>query len=265
MATKENELGRPLAEATRAATKPTMNDFLGRPGEWAVFFDVDGTLLDIAATPDGVVVPSFLLDNLLKLEKIVGGALALISGRGIDFVDQLFAPHRFAIAGLHGAEWREHGGQTIRSPDDPQFSKVKTAIRQWASPLAGVGFEDKGAAVALHYRQAPAAADTVATLMARAQAMAGPAYGLQTGKMVIELRPRADKGEAVARFMQRQPFKDRRPIVFGDDVTDESMFKTVNDLGGLSVKIGDEAHLTKATTRLDSPQHVRELIKAAIV
>ena len=101
--------------------------------------------------------------------------------------------------------------------------------------------------------------------MDRAQAMAGSAYGLQTGKMVVELRPRADKGEAVARFMQRQPFKGKCPIVFGDDVTDESMFEAVNDLGGLSVRIGNEACQTKATTRLSSPEHVRELIKAAIV
>ena len=265
MPTKEPGLGRLLADPAPDAPQPTLSDFLDRPEGWAIFFDVDGTLLDIAATPDGVVVPSFLLDDLLKLERIVGGALALITGRGIDFVDQLFAPHRFAIAGLHGAEWRERGGQIIRSAVDPAFSTVKAALRQWASPLPGVGFEDKGAAVALHYRQAPAAADTVATLMDRAKSMAGPAYALQTGKMVIELRPRADKGEAVARFMQGQPFKGRRPVVFGDDVTDESMFEAVNSLGGLSVRIGDEACLTKATARLITPEHVRELIKAATV
>lgn len=265
MPTKEHELGRPLAEASPPETRPTLDEFLEHPEGWAVFFDVDGTLLDIAATPDGVVVPPFLLDDLRELERIVGGALALITGRGIDFVDQLFAPHRFAIAGLHGAEWRERDGQTLRSPFDPAFSAVKAALQQWASPLPGVGFEDKGAAVALHFRQAPAAAGTVATLMDRAQAMAGPAYGLQAGKMVIELRPRADKGQAVARFMQRQPFKGRRPVVFGDDVTDETMFEAVNDLGGLSVRIGDEAGLTKATARLVSPEHVRELIKAATV
>ena len=265
MATDEHGLGRPLADATHVAPQPTLSEFLAHTREWAVFLDVDGTLIDIAATPDGVVVPNRLLDDLLKLEGIVGGALALITGRGIDFVDQLFAPHRFAIAGLHGAEWRERDGQTMRPPADPQFSKVKAKLRDWASPLPGVGFEDKGAAVALHYRQAPAAADTVATLMGRAQAMAGSAYGLQTGKMVIELRPRADKGEAVARFMQRQPFKGRCPIVFGDDVTDESMFEAVNDLGGLSVRIGNEACQTEATTRLNSPEHVRELIKAATV
>lgn len=229
-----------------------------------MFFDVDGTLIDIAPTPNSVAVPSSLSDDLVKLERLTGGALALITGRGIDFVDQLFAPHRFAIAGLHGAERRESDSEIVRPPDDPAFPAIKAALQQWAAPFTGVGFEDKGAAVALHYRQAPLAADTVAHLMDKALALAGPAYGLQLGKMVIELKPRADKGEAITRFMQGKAFKGRRPIVFGDDATDESMFEAVNKLGGLSVKVGDDACSTKATSRLISPQSVRDLIKAAI-
>jgi trehalose 6-phosphate phosphatase len=264
MPTTEHDTERLLAEGAPATPGPSLSDFRDNPGGWAVFLDVDGTLIDIAPTPNSVAVPPSLPDDLVKLERITGGALALVTGRGIDFVDQLFAPHRFAIAGLHGAERRESDGQTIRAPEDPAFPTVKAALRQWVAPVTDVGFEDKGAAVALHYRQAPLAADTVAHFMDKALAMAGPAYSLQLGKMVIELRPRADKGEALTHFMQGKAFKGRRPIVFGDDATDESMFETVNELGGLSVKIGDDACSTKATSRLISPEYVRELIKAAI-
>jgi len=54
----------------------------------ALLLDVDGTLLDIAATPDGVVVPATLGSTLSDLLAQSGGAVALVSGRTIDTLDR---------------------------------------------------------------------------------------------------------------------------------------------------------------------------------
>jgi len=45
----------------------------------ALFLDVDGTLLDLAARPDDVVMPAGLVTTLAGAERKLAGALALIS------------------------------------------------------------------------------------------------------------------------------------------------------------------------------------------
>lgn len=248
---------------SESAPDPDLREFRVHPEGWAVFLDIDGTLIDIAPTPDDVTVPAGLADDLDRLRRRLGGALGLITGRAVAFVDRLFAPYRFAVAGLHGAEWRLPGARPVGPAPDPDFECVKRFVAGEAARL-GVLFEDKGAAVAVHYRQSPKSAGIVRDLMERAVDMAGVAYALQTGKMVIELRPEASKGEALVRFMEGEVFRGRRPIVFGDDDTDETMFETANRLGGLSVRIGEDRCATSATNRLATPAMVRSLIGSAI-
>src|SRR6202044_107705 len=56
----------------------------------AIFLDVDGTPLDLAERPDGVVWSGGLVGMLARTERKLGGALALISGRSIGDLDRLF-------------------------------------------------------------------------------------------------------------------------------------------------------------------------------
>ena len=72
----------------------------------ALLLDVDGTLLDIAATPYSVVVPPSLRKILSGLIELSGGAVALVSGRTIETLDGLFAPLTAPAIGGHGAEIR---------------------------------------------------------------------------------------------------------------------------------------------------------------
>lgn len=236
--------------------------------DWALFLDLDGTLLDLAPTPEAVRAGPRLRAGLNALRAAAGGALAVVTGRRIAVVDALFPGHRFAVAGLHGAEIRPAPGAPLLvpgiAPDAPGFSAARAWAQRGARQAPGLRFEDKTAAFALHYRLAPDHGETVAAIMAEALTLAGPGYKLRSGKAVVELGPAdADKGRAVARLMTLPPFAGRRPFAAGDDVTDEDMFRTVNHMGGLTMLVGPASRFaaSAAATRLDSPQDFRNWLE----
>ena len=207
--------------------------------DWALFLDVDGCLLDFADAPEAVVVPEGLADALARLSRALGGALAFVSGRRIVQLDALFAPLRFPSAGLHGLELRE-AADLAHAPDaaPEALRQARDAAERIAAGYPGARVEDKGIAIALHWRAAPAARASLEATAAAALAQL-PGYRLQYGNCVVELRPsHADKGQAVQRLMGCAPFAGRLPVYAGDDLTDEDAFAATNALGGVSVRIG---------------------------
>jgi len=220
---------------------------------WALFLDVDGTLLDIAHHPEAVR-PTPRLKLLLRRALIaLDGSVALVSGRSIIGLDRLFAPLVLPAAGLHGVERRSADGTVHYSASmDDRLHAAKRRLMDFAEKHPGVLLEDKGAALALHYRNAPDLADRSARLMSEVALAAGRDFHVQQGKMVLELKPAGhDKGTAVRCFMQEPPFLDRIPVFIGDDVTDEDGFAAVNDMGGLSIRVGDGC-ATRAAWKIGS-------------
>lgn len=238
---------------------------VSEPERYALFFDIDGTLLDLAETPDAIKVPDGLTDDLKALSVHLNGALALVTGRALSYADTLFSPHRFPIAGLHGTERRLLDGNIIRAEPTTEFLEVKQRLATLPESFPGVLVEDKGAAVAVHFRQVPELANHVGEAMRVAIAKVGTGYTLQHGKMVLEIRPdNADKGGALEAYLAEPPFAGRIPIAFGDDVTDEAMFKLVNAKGGKSIHIGAPTDSTIARKRLSRPQAVRDMIASIV-
>lgn len=207
--------------------------------DWALFLDVDGTLLPIAETPDAVAVSARLRAALRRLAPALGGAVALISGRPIAGLDRLFDPLRLPVAGLHGLERRDAANTLHTVASAAGVDKLRDPLRAFAAAHPGVLLEDKGAALALHYRRAPAVAAAARQLV---RDLAGAMHGklrVLDGKMVLEITsPLVDKGMAISAFMDEAPFAGRRPVFIGDDVTDEDGFEVVNDLGGYSIRVG---------------------------
>ncbi|WP_096702037.1 trehalose-phosphatase [Magnetospirillum sp. 15-1] len=222
--------------------------------DWALFLDVDGTLLDLAPKPGEVVVPRTLRPRLETLRRRFGGALALVSGRALSGVDQLF-PGGHDAAGSHGAEWRLAGTTTVLA--DPWPDEVATMVVTAAGLLPGILVERKPRSVALHYRDAPEREPAVKALAEAAIRNAGTELRLLEGKAVIEIAsPEADKGMAIDRFMRVPPYAGRRPVFAGDDITDESGFAAVNRLDGLSLHVG-RSLVTRAHFRLSTPVSLR--------
>lgn len=234
------------------------------PEAWALFLDIDGTLVDIAPSPDAIVVPPDLPGNLVALSKRLNGALALVTGRALPYADKLFQPYELPVAGLHGAERRMVDGSVDAVAATSVFEEVKTALAAAAGQWPGVLVEDKGAAVAAHYRQAPEWRDEVEKAMEFYLLQAGSDFTLQRGKMVFEIRPaRANKGSAVQSYLEEAPFRGRRPIAIGDDVTDEEMFRIVNQMGGHSIRIADAPGGTEARGIIASAEDLRQALARA--
>jgi len=232
--------------------------------QWAIFLDIDGTLLTHAETPDGVYVDDALRVLLGQLRARSGGALALVSGRAIPDVDALFAPLVLPAAGQHGVERRDGAGRVHRLPfPEEHLRQVAQRFAAFKARHPGIVFENKGHNLALHYRLAPDFERELRTLVERAVADLGEDFEVQAGKMVIELKPGGhDKGTAIEAFMSEAPFAGRTPIFIGDDLTDEFGFATVQRLGGHGVKVGpgDSA----AQWRLADVNAVRAWLESAV-
>lgn len=258
------ELARKAHPAPRHETFSTseaLDEIRADPDGWAVFLDIDGCLLDLAPTPDSIVVPEGLATDIDRLSKRLGGAVAMVTGRALIYADALFKPFVFPIAGLHGAEMRGPDGSRIFAETPPEFERLKEILVRDTADMPGVLIEDKGAAVAAHYRLAPQFEEVLGERMSAFAKAAGSGWALQLGKMVYEIRPsRASKGDAVERFLREPPFLDRLPLAMGDDLTDESMFAVVNARGGHSIRVGRLEASTCALSTISSPADVREAI-----
>lgn len=252
---------KPVAVPIDSTASPVRYPPPGLADDWALFLDVDGCLLDLAATPDAVVVPDGLPAYLTELHVRLHGAFALVSGRTIATLDALFAPSHLNAVGLHGVERRDGNGTSNAVAAAPELAKVRDEAARLATVYEGAFVEDKGAAIALHWRRAPDAELALQAFAAHSLERL-PGYRLQQGKQVVEMYPGTpdggsiDKGSAIAALLGMPPFAGRIPVFAGDDLTDESGFEVVNARDGLSVLVGDRTR-SAAHHHLPNPSAVR--------
>jgi trehalose 6-phosphate phosphatase len=222
----------------------------------AFLLDIDGTLLDIAPTPESVRVPATLKATLAILQQSAGGALALVSGRPLSAIDHLFVPLSLAAIGCHGAEWRKRAGDSAELRAAPLAIAMKNALLEAISDLSGIRVEDKGYTLAFHYRRAPEQKSSLEKRLAAQIASYKSELCLLHGKAVFEVKPCAfDKGEATAALMNVPPFAGRRPVFAGDDHTDEYALAVVRRMGGIGISVGRK--LPDAKRMLPAPYAVR--------
>jgi trehalose 6-phosphate phosphatase len=205
----------------------------------AILLDVDGTLVDIAPSPDEVRVPAGLRGTLFRLIGHANGALALVSGRTLESIDALFAPLVTAAIGCHGAQMRRspEAADMRRMPPLPEEIRLACSDIQGLEPH--VRIEDKTFTLAFHYRQAPYLEERLRALLHDRLAPFTAEYVLMEGKSVIEIKPRqCTKGEALRALMGLPPFAGRRPVYFGDDTTDEYAFAVLPELHGIGISVG---------------------------
>jgi len=222
----------------------TLSDIMTLPDlrdreQFALFLDFDGTLVAIADRPDAVRLDRSTLQALADLDRLLTGALAIITGREIAAVDRFLGPLRLSVAGVHGLTRRDAQGRVHTPAVNGEFA---SAVEQATWPLLqrhpALFLEYKYGAVALHYRAHPELEQACIALMEKAvQDLSN--VELKRGKMVVEVKAAGgNKGGAIADFMNESPFAGRTAVFAGDDITDEDAFVLVNARNGISIKVG---------------------------
>ncbi len=228
---------------------------------WCLFLDVDGTLLELADSPGGVSVDAHLMPLLERLGRAAGGALALVSGRTIQNLDDLLGSARMPVAGLHGCERRDATGHLHVAPiAREQLSDVRAGIERLVARHPGLLLEDKGAGLALHFLKARELEHELRAEVALLAAPLVPRFTILDGHAVIEVKPAAHtKDSAVTAFMEEAPFRGRQPVFIGDDVTDYGGFEAVRRFeGGLAIAVGPRV---KSEWWLPDPRAVRDWLE----
>jgi trehalose 6-phosphate phosphatase len=206
----------------------------------ALFLDFDGSIVEIARTPESVEVAPSLPALLEIAAERLKGAVAVISGRPLEDLMARLHPYRGAAAGIHGLERRTASGVLLRPGSSELIDRARPMLAAFAAANPGVVLEDKGLAFALHYRTHPERAADCLKAARRGEQLSKRQLTVTQGKMVVELHPRAgNKGRAILEFLGEPPFRGRRPVFVGDDRTDEDGFAVINRLGGVSIRVGE--------------------------
>jgi trehalose 6-phosphate phosphatase len=242
-------------------TVPVPRSLVPHLSETAILLDIDGTLLDLMPTPREVWVPPGLSKTLNRLLQRTNGALALVSGRSLNDIDLIFAPDQFPAVGGHGAEMRiDIDSEAVAAHAPPMDKELKRRLAAIAKLSPGILLEDKGYSLALHYRLAPHAEKAIyaAVSLIRADLPSAPIEVLP-GKCVCEIKHSGfTKATGVQELMMHEPFKGRRPLFIGDDVTDETVFAIMPDFDGLAFSVGRRAK--GVAGHFDAPSDVREFL-----
>ena len=238
---------------------PAPDELAQRLGEYAFLLDIDGTLLDLAPTPREVWVPPGLANTLNRLLERTAGALALVSGRSLNDIDLIFAPEQFPAVGGHGAEMRVSiDNEAVATHAPPMDKELKRRLAAIAKLSPGILLEDKGYSLALHYRLAPHAEKAIYAAVSLIRAdLPNASIEVLPGKCVCEIKHAGfTKATGVLELMNHAPFKGRRPIFIGDDVTDEAVFAIIPDLDGIAFSVG--RRVKGVADHFDEPRDVRE-------
>jgi trehalose 6-phosphate phosphatase len=227
---------------------------------WCLFLDVDGTLIELTDSPLDTHADAELKTLLGEVADRLHGALALVSGRTIEYLDTLFSPLRLPAAGLHGVERRKasgamHGASFV----DVQLDQARVALAALVATHPGTLLEDKGRNIAVHFRKAAGSEATIRDAMGKVAARLGSNYQIQGGNMMLEIKPRGfDKASAIKAFLNEPPFSGRKPVFVGDDLTDADGLRIVEDRGGISIAVG---HRVNGQYRLENAAAVRAWLR----
>ncbi len=230
--------------------------------EHALFLDFDGTLVALADHPDRIIVPTLLHETLAVLERQLDGALAIVTGRSLESLDSFLAPLKLRAAGIHGAELRQDPLQPAM--DVASLGELAARLKARFAGDAHVWIEDKRAAVAVHYRQAPERQNELFAAVTDIVNAQGENLEIISGKCVFEARHHGvGKDTAVRALMANVPFRGRIPVFVGDDRTDEDGIREVQAHGGFGIKVGIGA--SDAQWRLSTPVSVLVWLRAQLI
>ena len=209
-----------------------LNEF--KNAKTSILTDIDGTISEIATTPeDAVVTPSMqkLLFKLKEKFQIVG----VISGRSAMNAKSMVGVDGLLYVGNHGMEYID-GNEIFIDPEALNYlTNIKRSIEKLKngelSKINGLMFEDKGVCFAIHYRQCvPDENVRNRILNVINDSIDTSKLKLTEGRKIVEIKPpiSRDKGFIVEKILEKYDLN--RVIYLGDDVTDFDAFLKLKEL-----------------------------------
>jgi trehalose 6-phosphate phosphatase len=235
------------------------------------FLDYDGTLSPLVSTPDQARPLPDTPAVLGALAESPGIRVALVTGRTVTEIRRLIDVPGIYYVGIHGLEICLPDGSlelservaVIRAALPP----IKRQIEQALGNRPGILIEDKGLALACHYRlasraDAARARETVAAV-ARSYQRRGVQIAVRHGHEVIEIRSAfVNKGKTVCRLLgTRHP--TALAVYVGDDQTDEDAFELLPP-ESITIRVGSTMAATAARYRVADPDEVLGFLRALV-
>lgn len=233
---------------------------------YCLFLDIDGTVSEFHVDPKQSFISKEIIENLTTLHRL-GVMIIVITGRTVSDAQRLLSPLLLPTAGTHGLEIQLSSQSPIQRPkSDFDFNQLHLELEQVCLNYPQLRIEKKTYAVAIHFREQPHLSEIVKNI-AENIAQQHPQIRLNAGKCVYELMLKdADKGQAILKLYQHFNLSNFIPIFIGDDQTDESGFSVINQLDGLSIKVGEGATLAQfrfkdVSTTGEFIQHFKDFIQ----
>lgn len=226
-----------------------------------IIFDYDGTLVPFEPLPHLAVPKKELLNSLSTLLEFQNVSIAIISGRNRTFLEGTFQNLPLHLVAEHGAWHRAPYGEkwtSLHSSNLEWKDQIKNHLNEFTKRVPGSFTEEKEFSLVWHFRNADpdiglnAAREMLDEL---SQISSNSGFFVQRGNKIIEVRDYGTgKGKAAIKIV---PNADLNVYVFGDDTTDEDMFRELPD-SVISVKIGKSE--TVAKYRFNAPEEEQQWI-----
>jgi len=221
-----------------------------------IALDHDGTLSPIAARPEDAALADGARAAITRLARSC--PVAIISGRSLDDLVRRFQGVPVTLVSEHGLRCRDLDGsieQFAAAIDGRILARVRDALHDLLDGEPGWSIEDKGVTIAVHHRLvAGDRLEPTLTIVEDLLRDAGVGV-IQAGHAVLELRQSgADKGLALRRLAQLHP--GRRPVMVGDDTTDEPALAVAEELGGIGILVASAPRESAASVQLRDPDEV---------
>ena len=203
--------------------KTFKNDF-----KTVIVTDIDGTISEIAPTPEKALVTTVMRNMLVKLKEKFS-MVVVISGRSALNAREMVGVDGLLYVGNHGMEFLKDG-ELSRHPDVKKYipvikktgQKLKTGD---ISSMNGLIFEDKGICYSIHYRLSNPSENPRERILKTLHGYPEcKKLNISEGRQLVELKPpvSCDKGTILQNIIEKYGLE--KIIYLGDDITDLDAF-----------------------------------------
>jgi trehalose 6-phosphate synthase/phosphatase len=226
-----------------------------------IFLDYDGTLVGFKSNISQAFPDKELFSIIDKLSEDPANKVVLISGRKHETLGEWFGDKNLYLIAEHGSWFKDQNSpwHKLSGLSDSWKPEIYPILETYVDRTPGSFIEEKTYSLVWHYRNAQKGLGELRAneLINNLKYIAND-KGLQLlpGDMVLEIKNiEINKGKAALMLIEKNKYDFI--IAFGDDNTDEDVFKALPD-NAVTIKVGSSVSAAKFYLR--NPAEVRKLL-----